>query len=127
MKELEGIFELLDDILPADARKTVVFCEVEKNAYEIFYYSYFADDSCKQCYELADSGKIDVGVLETRFEKMAKYVRDCEGFNSDSRNVVTIYIEGTSENVKMDNYDKSVGLYKIKKDWKATNVNGRQR
>lgn len=122
MKRLEDIFEVLDGILPSDAKKTVVFCEVEKNAYEIFYYSYFEDDSCKQCYELTDDGQIDAGVLDAGFEKMAKYIRDCEGFNPDGRNVVTISIEGTSEKAKMDNYDKSIGLYKIKKDWKATNL-----
>lgn len=122
MKSLEDIFELLDGILPADAKKTVVFCEVEKTAYEIFYYSYFADDSCKQCYELADEGKVDAGVLDAGFEKLSKYIKDCKGFNTDGRNVVTISIEGTSEKVKMDNYDKSVGLYKIKKDWKSINL-----
>lgn len=122
MKKVEDIFELLDGILPAAAKKTVIFCEVEKTAYEIFYYSYFADNTCKQCYELVDEGKIDAVMLDSGFEKIAKYIRECEGFNPDGRNVITISIEGISEKVKMDNYDKSIGLYKIKKDWKATNL-----
>lgn len=122
MKSLDDIFELLDGILPADAQKTVVFCEVEKTAYEMFYYSYFADDSCKQCYELADEGNVDTSALDAGFEKMSKFIKDCEGYNVDGRNVVTISIEGTSEKVKMESYDKSVGLYKIKKEWKSNNL-----
>lgn len=122
MKKLEDILVLLDGILPTDAKKTVVFCEVEKTAYEIFYYSYFADNSCKQCFELVDDGKIDARVLEAGFEKLAKSIRDCERFNPEGRNVVTISIEGTSEKVEMEKYDKSMGLYKIKKDWKAANL-----
>lgn len=122
MKELDEIFEILNGILPVEAKKTVMFCEVEKTAYEIFYYSYFVDDSCKQCYELADEGKIDSAVLSDGFEKVAKYIRACDVFKPDERNVVTIVVEGTSKKVNIDHYDKSIGLYKIKKDWKVNNL-----
>lgn len=122
MKNLEDIFEILDGILPADAKKTVMFCEVEKTAYEVFYYSYFADGSCKQCHELAAEGRVDSNALDAGFEKAAKYIRECDAFKPDQRNVVTIVIEGASEKVKIDQFNKTAGLYKIKKDWKAANL-----
>lgn len=122
MKEIEDIFELLDGVLVPDAKKTVMFCEVEQTAYEVFYYSYFEDDSCKQCYELEAEGKIDGKVLETGFEKIAAFLRSCRSYDAKMRNVITIVVEGTSEKAAEEKYDKSVGLYKIKKEWKAKNL-----
>lgn len=40
MKNMDGILDMLDHLLPSDAKKTVIYCEVEKNAYEVFYYSF---------------------------------------------------------------------------------------
>jgi hypothetical protein len=122
MKKTDNIFDLLDNILPGNIKKTVMFCEVEETAYEVFFYVYYADGSCKQCNELVDEGIIDSSALDTGFEKVANYIRNCDDFNAEARNVVTIKIEGTSETVKMDHYDKSMGLYKIKKDWKIANL-----
>lgn len=122
MKKIENILEILDNILPNKAKKTVIFCEVEQTAYEVFYYSYFTDMSCKQCYELVDEGIIDPNMLDAGFERMAKYVRECEEFSTDKRNVITIVVEGTSETVDIKQFDKTVGLYKIKKEWKLTNL-----
>lgn len=122
MKKIENILEILDNILPNKAKKTVIFCEVEQTAYEVFYYSYFADTSCKQCYELVDEGIIDSNVLDVGFERMAKYVRECEEFSADKRNVVTVVVESISENVNVKQFDKTVSLYKIKKEWKLTNL-----
>lgn len=122
MKNIEDIVEMLDGILPKDAKKTVIFCEVEKTAYEIFYYAYFADDSRKQCYELADAGGINPAVLEKGFEKLAAFIRNCNEYDAEKRNVVTICVEGISEKVALEQFDKSIGLYKLKKDWKAANL-----
>lgn len=122
MRNIEDIFEMLDEILPKNAKKTVLFCEVEKTAYEIFYYSYFADGSLKQCNELVDEGLLDSGLLEKGFEKIAKFIRDCDKYDPEKRNVITIKVEGTLEKVIAEQLDKSTGLYKIKKDWKATNL-----
>ena len=56
------------------------------------------------------------------FEKMARFIRESDEFDSEKRNVITIKIEGTSENVAIEYFDKSVGLYKLKKEWKANNL-----
>ena len=122
MKNIEDIFEILDGVLPTGATKTVMFCEVENKSYEIFYYSYFTDKSCKQCYELETEGKMDASILEKGFEKIALFVRDSKEYDAEMRNVVTITIDGIAEDVKVDQFEKNVGLYKIKKEWKANNL-----
>lgn len=53
---------------------------------------------------------------------MARFIRESDEFDSEKRNVITIKIEGTSENVAIEYFDKSVGLYKLKKEWKANNL-----
>lgn len=122
MKKIEDVFEILDEILPKNAINTILFCEVEKTAYEILYYSYFADGSCKQCNELVDEGVLNSEKLERGFEKIAVFIRDCNEYNSEKRNVVTIQVKGTSEKVFVEQFDKSTGLYRIKKEWKAVNL-----
>lgn len=119
MKKLEEIYELLDGIIPNEAEKTIVYCEVEKTAYEIFYYSFFEDGSCKHSTELMDGGVIAASVVEKGFDKLANYVRNSEYFDGDKRNVITLIVEGTSEKMEKNQYDKSNSLYKIKKEWKA--------
>ena len=122
MKKIADIFELLDNVLPSDARRTVVFCEVEENAYEIFYYSYFSDDSCKQCYELEAEGKITSKTLENGFEKLASFIRDSSEYDPEKRNVITLLVNGSIEKSKIEQFDKNVSLYKIKKEWKSNNL-----
>jgi hypothetical protein len=120
--KLNNIVSLLKGILPTNAKKHVIFCEVEDTSYEIFYYSYFADGTRKQCYELADDGKISSEKLGTGFGKLANYIRSCEEFKPDSRNVVTITIDGSTKNVSLKVYSKSIGLYSIKKNWKSSHL-----
>ena len=122
MKKLKDIFEILDSVLPTDAKKTIVFCEVEDKAYEIFYYSYFSDDSCKQCFELESEGMITSETLEKGFERLALFIRDSDEYDSAKRNVITLMVEGATETSKVEQFDKTVGLYKIKKEWKANNL-----
>lgn len=122
MNNIEAIYELVDKILPAGSTKTIMFCEIEPKAYEIFYYSYFADNSCKQCYELVDENVIDGSTLDMGFEKIASIIRESDKYDPEKRNVITVTIEGTLEKIKVEQFDKSVGLYKIKKDWKAVNL-----
>ena len=124
MKDIKDIFELIDGILYSKAKKTVFFCEVEESAYEIFYYVYFEDDSCKQCYELVEEGKVDEGILDAEFEKLAGFIRKTDVFDAGKRNVVTLFVEGMKESVSVDQFDKSVGLYNIKKDWKLKHICG---
>ena len=53
---------------------------------------------------------------------MTSFIRDSEPYDAARRNVITIKIEGTSEEVEIKQYDKSIGLYKIKKEWKTTHI-----
>ena len=41
MKKIDEIFELLEGVIPTNAEQTIMFCEIEKSAYEIFYYSFY--------------------------------------------------------------------------------------
>lgn len=124
MKDVRDVFELTDSILPSHAKKTVFFCEVEERAYEIFYYAFFEDGSCKQCYELVEEGREDETVLDERFEKIAAFIRQTDIYEYDKRNVITLVVEGTNEFASVDQFDKSVGLYKIKKDWRIMHITG---
>lgn len=40
MKNIGDVFEVVENVLPSDASKTIMYCEVENKSYEIFYYSY---------------------------------------------------------------------------------------
>jgi len=121
MKQLDEIFELFEGIIPAKS-KAKVFCEVEDKAYEIYYYLFSDDGSYKQCFELVEEDVIDSKTLEECFEKVAEYIRSSDKYDAGKRNVVTILIDGTSEQVDVQQFDKSIGLYKIKKEWKSANL-----
>ena len=122
MKELEGVFDLLNSIIPNDAERTVFFCEVENNVYEIFYYTYYINGTCKQCFDLVDEDIIDDSELEKGFEKIAEFIRKTEAYDSNLRNVITISVGKKEKSVQIEKHDKSVGLYKIKKEWKEANL-----
>lgn len=122
MKKIDEIFELLDGVIPANAEQTIMFCEIEKSAYEIFYYSFYESGLLKHSSEIIDSGEIDASVVENGFDKIADFIRNSEPYNPEQRNVITVIIKGTSEKVEVKQYDKSVGLYKIKKDWKSSHI-----
>lgn len=122
MQKLNNIFETISESILKDFSKVIFFCEVEKKAYEIYYYAFDKTGEYKQCYELVDSDLVDSTILERMFEKMARFIRESDEFDSEKRNVITIKIEGTSENVAIEYFDKSVGLYKLKKEWKANNL-----
>lgn len=103
-----------------EKNKTIVFCKVEEKAYEIYFYTFFEDGSYKQCYELVDEDILEAKALEQCFEKVALFIRQSDKYDSSLRNVVTIIVDGSNENVEVRQYGKDVGLYKIKKEWKST-------
>lgn len=122
MKKLNEIFELLDGIIPQNAEKTIMFCEVEKTAYEIFYYTYYKDGSFKHSSEIVDNGELSSIIMEKGFEKIANFIRDSEQYDSACRNVITIIVKGTAETITSEKYEKSIGLHKIKKEWKSSHI-----
>ena len=99
-----------------------MFCEVEKTSYEIYYYSFYEGELIKHSSEIIDFGELDPSAIENGFGKIADFIRNSDSYNSGLRNVITIKVEGTTEKVETKHYDKSVGLYKIKKDWKLTHI-----
>ncbi len=113
--------ELLD-IIPKDSNRTVVFCEVEKNAYEVFFYSFFQDGKYLQSNELVDQDQIAASALEEAVEKLVEEVRLSSFYNSEKRNVVSANIEDNSMTWSLEQYEKTVGLYRIKKEWKTNKL-----
>lgn len=122
MSSLNDIFELTDNILPSNVSKSIFFCEVEENAYEIFYYAYMNNGIYKQCYELVEEGELEEIVLDSGFDRLADFIRKCATFDPEKRNVVTLIIDGINEKVSIEKYSKKEGMYKIKKDWKLTYI-----
>ncbi|MBO5632424.1 MAG: hypothetical protein J5965_25495, partial [Aeriscardovia sp.] len=100
MKKIEEIYELLEGIILNKAKKTVMYCEVEKTAYEIFYYSFFEDGSSKHSADLIDSGELNSLAVEKGFDKIADFVRDTDFFDEEKRNLITLIVEGTSEHME---------------------------
>ena len=122
MKKINEICGRLAGIIPEDAEKNILFCEVENTAYEIFYYSLYGDGRTKHSSEIIDEGNIDVSVVQKGFDNIAKFIRNSEVYNPEQRNVITVTINGSAKRVEVAQYDKSVGLYKIKKEWKLANI-----
>ncbi|MEE1517762.1 MAG: hypothetical protein UF228_09230 [Lachnospiraceae bacterium] len=117
MKDIENIVELIDPIIPKGTKKIVFFCEVEDKASEICYYL-CNDIEPVQCYELAESGEIDSVLLDSTFEKLCDFIKQTNSYDETKRNVITILVDGRSEKVFVEKFDKSVRLYKLKKEWK---------
>jgi hypothetical protein len=117
MKDIDDIVEIVDVIMPKKVDKVVFFCEVEDNASECCYYV-FRNQEVKQCYALVEDESVDSLLLNNTLKKMADYIRQTQTYVNGKRNVVTIIIEGTSEKIKTQVYEKSIGLYQLKKEWK---------
>lgn len=109
--------ELLS-LIPKESKKSVLYCEVEKSSYEAFFYSFYDDGKCIQSNELVDQGFINDYSLEEAVEKLVKEVRELSCFDSEKRNVVSAVIEGMTVTWELEQFEKTVGLYKIKKEWK---------
>ena len=120
--DLSELTNIANDIIPKASNKTIIFCEIEKTSYEIFYYSFYSNGKIKHSSEIIDNDEIDSTVVDKVFNDIAKYIRKSEEFDPTKRNVITITINGKNSTIDVKQYDKSVGLYKIKKDWKNANI-----
>ena len=118
MDEIKIKVNKLFDIVPENSVKTVVFCEVEKTSYEAFFYSLFEDGKWIQSNELVDQGKINEDKLTEAIDQLVGEVRLLDHYNPEMRNVISgILAEEMSWNLVQ--IEKTTGLYKIKKEWKA--------
>lgn len=106
------------DIIPKKSVKTVVFCEVEKTAYEVFFYSLLEDGKWIQSNELVDQEQISEDSLAEAINQLVDEIRLSEHYSPEMRNVVS---GNLSEKAiwNLEQVEKTKGLYKIKKEWKA--------
>lgn len=108
------------ELVPKNSVKTVVFCEVEKMSYEVFFYTFFEDGKWVQSNELVDQEQIKDNQLTEAYEQLVEEVRMSEEYSTEMRNVIFGTVNGDTT-WDYQQIDKSVGLYKIKKEWKSKN------
>lgn len=108
----------LIEIIPKKSVKTVVFCEVEKTAYEVFFYSLLEDGKWIQSNELVDQEQISEDSLAEAINQLVDEIRLSEHYSLEMRNIIS---GNLSEKTTWDleQVEKTIGLYKIKKEWKA--------
>lgn len=106
------------EIIPKKSVKTVVFCEVEKTAYEVFFYSLLEDGKWIQSNELVDQEQISEDSLAEAINQLVDEIRLSEHYSPEMRNIIS---GNLSEKTTWDleQVEKTIGLYKIKKEWKA--------
>lgn len=110
------IYEKVREIIPAKSEKTIFFAAISRTSYEVFFYS-FINGIPKQCFELAEEGKMDENVLNKAFGEIVDIIRDSKQFIVDKYNIATIRIDKTGIKIDIEYYDRNVRMYKIKKEW----------
>ncbi len=121
MKPETMMYEKIMQILPENSDKTIFFASITKTSYEIVFYS-FINGEPKQCYALAEEGKLDENILAEVFDSMVTIIRNSKVFKDDKINIATIRIEKSQIRMDMEYYDKDAHMYKIKKDWQQKNI-----
>ena len=122
MAEIKLVAKELLSLIPKDSNKSALYCEVEKNSYEVFFYSFYDDGKYVQSNELVDQELIDDSLLGEAIDKLVEEVRKLSCFDSEKRNVISAIIDGESVAWELEQFEKTVGLYKIKKEWKSKNL-----
>lgn len=122
MAEIKLVAKELLSLIPKDSNKSALYCEVEKNSYEVFFYSFYDDGKYVQSNELVDQELIDDSLLEEAIDKLVEEVRKLSCFDSEKRNVISAIINGESVVWELEQFEKTIGLYKIKKEWKSKNL-----
>jgi len=117
------IYDNLKKVIPLNSIKTVMFAKVANTNYEIYFYSYLADDNNpKQCFSLAEEGVLDENDLDNVFSKIAEDYRKSDKFKEDKNNIITFTIEKNEAKLKVEYYDKGERLNGIKKAWIGANL-----
>lgn len=122
MNQLNDVSKYVDDLLTNDSESIVLFCEVEKTAYEVFFYATMKDGNQMHSSQVIESGIIGVETADRLSEQIAEFIRSCDVYDENMRNVVTITADADGKTVDFVKHAKDVGLYKIKKDWKSKYV-----
>lgn len=86
---------------------------ITNTSYEIIFYVNY-NGIIKQSNALAEEGILNIGFVDEIYASIAKIVRECEQFDSDKMNIITVEDEKVS--IKYD--EKSCRVYNLKKRWK---------
>ena len=113
-----GVSSLIKSLIPSDVKQAYVYCEIEKSAYEIDYWCKNADGSWTNIGGLIEDDRVDPTEYEKVCDAVYKSIKSGKQFDPDARNVYTFIAKGSSISMQYKKYDKSVGLYPIKKEWK---------
>ncbi len=121
MKPETMMYEKIKQVIPENSDKTIFFASITKTSYEVFFYS-FINGEPKQCYTLAEEGKLDENRLAEVFDSMVNIIRNSKVFKEDKINIATIRFEDLKINMDMEYYEKNARMYKIKKEWQDNNI-----
>lgn len=119
MAEIKINAKKLVDLIPKNSQKTIIFCEVERTSYEVFFYSFLENGKWIQSNELVDQEQISEDSLMVAIEQLIDEVRSSSLYNPEMRNILSGEVDNKSNNWNLEQSEKTVGLYKIKKEWKA--------
>ena len=121
MKPETMLYEKITQIVPENSDKTVFFASITKTSYEILFYS-FINGEAKQCYTLAEEGKLDENKLAEVFDSMVNIIRSSKVFKEDKINIATIKFDKSQIKMDMEYYEKDARMFKIKKEWQQKNI-----
>ncbi len=121
MKPETMMYEKITQIVPENSDKTIFFASITKTSYEVIFYS-FINGEPKQCYTLAEEGKLDENMLAEVFDSMVNIIRSSKLFKEDKINIATIRFDKSQIKMDMEYYEKDVRMFKIKKEWQQKNI-----
>lgn len=121
MKPETMMYEKITQIVPENSDKTIFFASITKTSYEVIFYS-FINGEPKQCYTLAEEGKLDENMLAEVFDSMVNIIRSSKLFKEDKINIATIRFDKSQIKMDMEYYEKDIRMFKIKKEWQQKNI-----
>ena len=80
-----------------------IFASITKTSYEVLFYS-FINGEAKQCYTLAEEGKLDENKLAEVFDSMVNIIRSSKLFKEDKINIATIRFDKSQIKMDMEYY-----------------------
>lgn len=119
MKTETMLYDVLKNVIPADAIKTVLFAAVGETSYEMQFFSLFQDaDQYQQCFQMAEEGTLDENALDGAFERIAAFIRSDAQYKENEINIFTLVVNKNGVRLAVQTFDKHARMYQIKKSWK---------
>lgn len=88
---------------------------ITNTSYEIIFYVNY-NGRIMQSNALAEEGILNIGFVDEIYASIAKIVRECEQFDSDKMNIITV----EDEKISITYDEKSCRVYNLKKRWKKS-------